>query len=366
MLEAALYADELIKKDMPRAEQEILDLAGQLVSGATLTDITPEDNEIVKRLYKLDKSKGYIAYIVVISGYGTPETETLVHIDNSGKIVGMKKIVWSPSPANPEYPFYTPPTEEMVDEYYAKFIGQTSVTLAEGFVKGDNKDKEIEHASGATTTSNNLATAVLKAFEFVDELIRNDIPRAESEVLGYVGGMTGGSSYEDVTPGSAVYVKRLYKLAADQGFVAYLVVISPNYGTVETETLIHFDNSGKIVAVNKLIWKTSDAGWGYVPPTQEEADLFYAKLIGNTSATFANRFVKAEGEEKEVEHVSNATSTTNRLVSAISEAFEIVDGMIVPTVDNTPRIVGLAIIFTAFASVAGVITYKFIKRRRAK
>ena len=357
---------------MPREESVIIDLADALVGGgAIFTDITPDDNEIVKKLYKLDKSRGYVAYLVVISGYGTPETETLVHFDNTGKIVAVKKILWSPSPANPDFPFYQPPTEEVVDAFYAKFIGHNSASFTESFIKIEGVDKEVEHAAGATTTSGNVSAAIAKAFTFVDELVKNDLPREESEVISLAGQLACGAELEDVTPGSTVYVKRLYKLGGNKGYVAYIVVIS-GYGTPESETLVHFDKDGKIAAVKKVLWSPSPENPefpSYQPPTEDVVDAFYAKFIGNDSASFIEKFVKVDGVEKEIEHAAGATTTSANVSASIAEAFGIVDEMIAQDgagdVSYAARIVGVAVLIAAFGTVAGIITYKFIKRRKA-
>ena len=373
IMEAFTFVDELIRNDIPRAESEVISLAGQLVGdGVTFTDVTPDGGEYAKRIYKASGSKGYVAYLVVMSRYGTPETETLVHFDNSGKIVAVNKLVWSPSPANPDYNYY-PPEEDVVDAFYAKFIGNNSETFIEKFVKIDGVDKEIEHAAGATTTSANVSASIAEAFGFVDELIRNDLPREESEIISLAGQLVGdGVTLSDVTPDNGVLVKRLYKASGSKGYVAYLVVMS-RYGTPETETLVHFDKDGKIVAVNKLVWSPSPANpdYNYYPPEEDVVDAFYAKFIGNDSASFTEKFVKIDGVDKKIEHAAGATSTSANVSASIAEAFAIVDEMIAAEAEGeaeisyAARIVGTSILVAAFGTVAGIVSYKIIKRRKA-
>ena len=352
---------------LPKTDEEILDLAGKLVGdGVTFENVTPEESNYTKRIYKASGGRGYVAYIVVMSRYGTPETETLVHFTNKGVISGIEKLTWSPSPANPDYGYY-PPSEDVVDAYYTKYVGKTAEQIYSGFIREEGEDKEIEHASGATSTSIGLATSVVEAGVFVEELIRNDMPRDEEEVIAMIGELVGNVSIENVTPDDAYYARRIYKLGDNKGFVAYLVVIS-RYGTPETETLVHFDNSGRIAAIKKIVWSPSPANpeYGYYPPSEEVVDAFYAKFIGQTIQNFEEKFIESDSEDAEIEHAAGATSTSMALSMSVLEALEFIDGMIVPDLDNTPRIVGIAVICAAFASVAGIITYKFIKRRRAK
>ncbi|MBQ2876407.1 MAG: FMN-binding protein [Clostridia bacterium] len=355
------------EETLPKTDAEIIALSKTLIGAdIALTDITPEEgNTYLKRLYKAD-GKGYIAYLLVISPeYGTPETETLIHFDNSGKIVAVNKLTWKTSDA---IYGYEPPTEETVNAFYDKLAGNTSASFAEKFVKAEGEDKEVEHVSNATNTTNRLVASISEAFTFVDELVRLDMPREESEVIELSKALVGeGATLTDITPKSGnTYLKRLYK-AGEEGFVAYLVVISPNYGTPETETLIHFDNSGKIVSVNKLTWKTSDAIYGYEPPTEETVKAFYDKLAGNTSKSFSEKFIKAEGEDKEVEHVANATNTTNRLVASIAEAFDFVDGLTQTAEQggsNGARIVGIIILSLGILCPVGLAVFKKIRGRK--
>ena len=353
------------EETLPKTDAEIIALSKTLIGAdIALTDITPEEgNTYLKRLYKADGGKGYVAYLLVISPeYGTPETETLIHFSNGGKLLAVNKLTWKTSDA---IYGYEPPTEETVNAFYDKLKGNTSASFAEKFIKAEGEDKEVEHVSNATNTTNRLTASIAEAFEFVDGLVRLEMPHEESEVIELSKELVGeGATLTDITPESGRnYLRKLYKVA-EGGFVAYLVVISPDYGTPETETLIHFDNSGKIVSVNKLTWKTSDAIYGYEPPTEETVNAFYNKLKGNTSATFNAKFVKAEGEDKEVEHVANATNTTNRLVASIAEAFDVVDSLVEPKAEYGARIVGIIILSLGILCPVGLAVFKKIRGRK--
>ena len=330
LIEAVTVTSEVIsEKGLIRDEAEVESLAAALVGeNITLTNVTYGGSAEVKRIYKASGNKGYVAYIVVMSQYGTVETETLVHIDNTGKLVAVNKLVWKTSDAMYGY---VPPQADAVDAFYALLAGNTSETFDKNFVPAEGK--EVEHVTNATNTTTKLVSAIAKAFELVEALIVKDIPRTESEVKNMASELVGSSaSLKEISTNNSLLVRKLYKDENGKGFVAYIIAISPNYGTVETETLVHIDATGKIVSVKKLTWKTSDAMYGYVPPQADAVDAFYALLVGNTSKTFNKSFVPAEG--KEVEHVTNATSTTGRLVGGICEAFKLVDTIII---EDIPR-----------------------------
>ena len=115
------------------------------------------------------------------------------------------------------------------------------------------------------------------------------------------------------------YLKRLYKDNGGSGYVAYLVVQS-QYGGSETETLVHISNDGEILNINKLVWKTSDAMYGFVPPSEDVVDAFYARLIGAGTYELNYNFMQSGSEL-----VSGATNTSKNLVSSLYEALTFVD-----------------------------------------
>ncbi|MBQ8303265.1 MAG: FMN-binding protein [Clostridia bacterium] len=348
IIEALEDIDALRAKDLPRDEAEIITLAGQLVGvDPDFSDVTPADLTNVKRIYIDNGGNGYVAYLVVMSQYGTVETETLVHIDNSGKIVGVDKLIWKTSDA---IYGYVPPTEEQVNPFYDRLVGTDSETLG-----------DVELVTNATNTSTSLVNAISEALEAVKDLPKIDKPRTDEEIKSLAAELVGGNvDLTEVTVEDATFVKRIYS-AGDKGYVVYVVVISENYGTVETETLIYVNTEGKIEGLNKLTWKTSDAIYGYVPPTDEVVDPFYDRLVGFDAQGLKDLLIKVENEEDIL--VTNATNTSTNLVNSIIEALDIVDGLIVPDVqtDNSARIIGIVVICVALVgSVAAVI----IKRRK--
>ncbi len=350
MIEALTAVETLIKNDMPTSEEEVKAMAAELVGeGAEFTDVTPENTNLVKRIYKENGGKGYVVYTVSISAnYGTVDTENLIHIGNDGAIRNIKKLTWAVSDAVPEWG-YNPPSEDRMTELYGELVGKSSETIG-----------GVDLKTGATNTTTTLVTSMTEALAAVDVLIRNDMPTSEEEVKAMAEELVGeGTALTDVTPNDASLVKRLYRAEGDNGYVAYLVAISPNYGTVETETLVHIDASGKIASVKKITWKVSDAvpEWGYNPPSEAAVDAFFGKLVGKDSKTIGDVDLK-----------TGVTNTTERLIGCITAALENVDSLEKPNggdSDVTARVVGIVGISVIVLGIAAYIAVpKIIKRRK--
>lgn len=152
--------------EIERGEDELLERATNLVGSSNFTKITVArgEKEFVKRLYKDENGGGYVAYLVVESQYGYPETETLVYIGADRKIVAIDKIDWRTSDANPEYGFY-PPEEDVVNAFYDRLIGAGSYELHYGFISN-----EAELVTGATSTSKKLVESIYEAVIMVENM----------------------------------------------------------------------------------------------------------------------------------------------------------------------------------------------------
>ena len=327
---------------LARDESEILSLAGELVSGSVgfeKIEISGE-NESLIALYRENGGKGYVAYVLVISAnYGTVESEALIHIGNNGKISGLNKLTWKTSDAMYGY---VPPTAEEVDAFYSRLSGASSSTI-----------DSVELVTNATNTSTNVVKSFKEALAAADEAIKKDMPTPESELLELAETLMGAAAdFENITPDENQYLKRLYKDKGGKGYIAYVVVISANYGTVESEALIHIGNNGKISGLNKLTWKTSDAMYGYVPPTAEEVDAFYNRLSGASSSTI-----------DAVELVTNATNTSTNVINSFKEALTAVDAVRASEKSIAPRVIGITVLVVAVGSFVAFFVYN--RKRRA-
>lgn len=162
LIEAVSESISVVKartvRDVAKTEAEIIALAKELVGeDAEFTNFTPGNIESVQRVYRENSGKGYVVYTLAVSpNYGTPETETLIYINNEGKVAGIKKLYWKVS--DPMYGF-VPPEEAEVDGFFSRFENVTSETVG-----------AVDVLSGVTQTSNRLKAAFAEAFEVVFDL----------------------------------------------------------------------------------------------------------------------------------------------------------------------------------------------------
>jgi Na+-translocating ferredoxin:NAD+ oxidoreductase RnfG subunit len=304
----------------------------------------------VKKISKFD-----VGYVIETEVKGNAAGMiVLVGIDNDGKVTGVKVL------ANAETPSFWSSVSSVVTGKDGKYNGQTPDTLAPEIV------------SNATNSSNGVYSAVkasLDAFviagggevEKEPEYVPPQSQREDSELLALADTLVGGGAdFEDVTPKNTEFVRRIYRDKNDNGYVAYLVTIKEYDGSVNTETLIHVGNNGKIVAVEKLTWKTSphiESDYGsYTPPTPEQVDALYAQLTGRSSTTI-----------DAVELITGSTQNSSALTGSIKEALLAIDELIVKYTepDYTARIIGISILAAALVvSVAAAIVIK--KKRGGK
>ncbi len=295
---------------LPKTDEEIIALAKELVGEeCQLTDVTPEDTDLVKRIYKVSGNKGYVAYTVSISeNYGTVDTENLIFIGNNGAIKNIKKLTWSVSPAAPDWG-YNPPSDEKVDELYSSLVGKDSDSIG-----------DVELKTGATNTTTTLVNSITEALNAANELIKQDLPRPEAEIEALAKELAGGDvELEKVTPEKTTNVKLVYRVSGNKGYIVYVFTIAERYGTVDTENLVYIGTNGAIKNISKLTWSVSDAApdWGYNPPTDEEMDQFYEGLNGKDKNTIGD-----------VELSTGATNTTTVLVDTLKEALDVVGELI--------------------------------------
>ena len=294
------------KAQYAKSEDEIKALAMELVDGATgFSAVTLDgDYENLIAVYKEDGGNGYVAYVMVISShYGTVESEALIHIQNNGKIKNINKLVWKTSDAGWGF---VPPADDVVDAFYDRLPNNDSDSIG-----------DVELITGATSTSTGVVNSFKEALSAVDKLIAKDMPTPESDVLELAKSFVGeGADIENVTPEGTEYVRRVYRDKVSGDYFAYVVVISSHYGTVETESLIHI-KGGRVEPIEKMTWKTSDAGWGFVPPAQDIVDAFYDRLLGSDASSIGG-----------VELITGATSTSSGVMNSFKEALATVNKII--------------------------------------
>ena len=306
MNEALKVVGEILKKDLPRAESEIKELASELVgTDAVLTNVDlDEANSYVKLVYRVSGNKGYVAYVYSINErYGVVDTENLVHIGTDGAIKNIMKLTWSVSDAVPEYG-YNPPNADRLDQLYNDLAG-----------KNTNNIGDVDLVTGATNTTTTLVNTLNEALKVVGELLKKDLPRAESEIKEFASELVGGGvQLTDITPDYVCkYIKRIYLVSDNKGYVAYVHSVNERYGNIDTENLVHIGTDGAIKNIMKLTWSVSDAmpEYGYNPPSADRLDQLYNDFNGKNTDNIGD-----------VDLVTGATNTATVLKDSLVEALE--------------------------------------------
>lgn len=324
-----------------RAEQKLKDSLTVVLPGASgfekieLSESYPSE---IKSAYKADKGLVFETYVK-----GKDFMTVMCGVDNEGKIVAIDVISENETPGYKE-------------KVFDKVLGEEGAYNGKG-----SSDLSEELVSGATLTSGGVYKAVKAALDGYtvynggtvdkEETAENPYVRAESEILTYAAELVPNSKGFDKVEleGENDYLISLYREKSGLGYVAYVLVISPNYGTPETESVIYIGNDTKVEAINTLTWKTSAAGWGYVPPTPEEAEAFYERLLGVDYYSLYDTKI-----------VTKAASTSERVLDSFNEALTAVKEA---EKSPLPRVLG--IIIAAFAIGAFVTLLVYNRKRRA-
>ncbi len=367
------------KKSAFNEEQKIYDSLRVVIDG----DFKPQDvpkgaPESVLELFRVTREDKLVGHAVTLSVQGyAGKIGLTVGIDAEGKVI--KAVITSQSESH---------GKAGMSKYTDNFVGTDKDTA-----------QKVDTFSGATVSSSAIKKAIIDAVNTVSGNIPDNSAKSSSqkpsdssntsasqgysntpdatntpeekpfktkeEILALASEMLGKeTALEDLTPENAKYVKYLFG-AGDDGYIVYAVVISSNYGTVETETLFRVGNDGKIKNVKKMTWKTSDAMYGYVPPNESTVDAFYERLIGKSLKEISS-FEKAD-------LVSNATNTSGALKDAITEGLEAVNNIESGNQDGfkenknyTARIVGITLLAVMGIAYAVYKALPIIRERRGK
>lgn len=292
----------------------------------------------IKSAYKADKGIVFETYVK-----GNKFMTVMCGVDNEGKVVAIEVISENETPGYKEKVFNTVMGEE------GAYNGKSSEDLSKVLV------------SGATLTSEGVYKAVKAALDGYtvynggtlekEESVDNPYVRTESEILTHAANLVPEAKGFDKVEleGQYEYLVSLYKERGGLGYVAYVLVISPNYGTPETEAVIHIGNDAKVEAINTLTWKTSAEGWGYVPPTKKEAEAFYERLLGVDYYSLYDTKI-----------VTKASNTSERVLDSFNEALTAVKET---EKAAFPRVLGIIITVCSIGAFAALLIYN--KKRRA-
>ncbi|MBQ8688869.1 MAG: FMN-binding protein [Clostridia bacterium] len=305
--------EEETPETLPKTDDEIKAIGADMLEYAVeLEDVyLYKAPSALKRLYSAGE-QGYLAYIVVPGAYVPVATEAVVHLNRECEIVDVNLLSW--------------------------IVGHdvTPGNWADSF---DGTDKntvgDVELVTGATGTSSDFRAALESSVSFIE----SNVERTEKSVLKYAAQLVpGAKEFEPVQlpEDAGSTLKLLYKPVGAPGYVAY-VVTSTQYTDKETEALVYINTRYEVVDINLLTWTV---GHGVEP------------------GDFADGFIGKDADEiSEVEIVTSATTTSENLKTAVSDALRAVGK------DRTPMIVGIVI--AAIAVVAATAAIIISKKRRA-
>ena len=203
---------------------------------------------------------------------------------------------------------------------------------------------DVDVVTGATISSGYIKSAVSDAFKAIGQ---NDggenggdenaeeLPKTDEELEALVKSVFGeGVKITNVTPEEKNnFVKRVYCLSENKGYVAYVYSINERYGVVDTENLVHIGTDGAIKNVMKLTWSVSDPApeYNYNPPSADRLDQLYNDFAGKNTDNIGD-----------VDLVTGATNTTTVLKNSLVEALEKVNDYIENSSDAAKEIALLA------------------------
>ena len=307
-----------------------LDLAARLEEINTAVKKNKEDNKIntIDAVY-YDAANDAYAVTVERQGYASVISMT-VGVDKDGKII--KAVITSQQESH---------GKPGVNELPEQFAGKNA-----GGIDG------VQAISGATVSSTAIkdgAKDALYALGFATK--DTTLPRTDAELIEYSKALIPGSSeFEDITPeGDDKNVKKVFREKSGKGYTVYVHTYASHGGTLESETVVAFDNERNIVGINNLFWRMGhDPNDDKPDPKPDDMPNFFDSFVG-----------KNADELRSVELVTHATGTTFNVRYAIMAAAEAVPDESFPVA----FFIGIMAIALSVSAIAAVI---FIKRRRAR
>ena len=281
-----------------RNEAAVSASLGEVMQGGQFNsepdELKPGAPSTVKKVYTEKTGKGTVVVLLTNKGYTGKNIGLTVGIDTDGKITGMKITQ----------------NEESIVPAELKPGG----TYGNHYV-GAGAEDVPELSTGATVvyTEGAIKSALNDAFSYLGFAeSKPELPRDEAEIESLAKALygEGAKNLKSSTPEGSQYVKRIYKEDGKSSFIAYAFAIS-QYGTPEFEFLIHVDEGGSVKAVEKILWKVSDAKpeWGYNPPSDDAVDTFFGSFVGKDSSTVPS-----------VDISTGATNTAGKVRDAAAEA----------------------------------------------
>ena len=317
--------EEIVIDTSPQVKhkEEVEDLAKAMYDGeVTLTSYyvyNPDSTTIA--VYNNAEDGSFVFYLATRTQYTPLETEALILVDSTGKVLKVNILEWI---VGGDAPQFTP-------DYLNSFIG-----------KNKYHTDDIDIVAGATGTSNNLIIALKNALfdvfgsisatdEEIDELAYKVIPCGES------------LEKMELPENAPETVKKMYRIKSGRGYV-FFISTATDRAPYETEAFVYTDINGKIMDVEIIGWVVGHN----VYPSDSYVDGLKGKTIEQ---------LRGQDEEKKVDQVAGATGTSAHLEHAIADALTLV-----PEHTNYSLIGIIAISVVAVISIS-VAVISFLRRR---
>ena len=321
--EEPIAPEDTTTPKVDRTEEERLALAKEMYDG----DVTLESLYIYNPdpttigVYKNAEDNTYVFHIATRTQYVALETEAMILVDATGKVIKVDLLNWTVGHGVN----YTP-------DYLNSFIGKNKYFT-----------DDVELVTEATVTSQNLVTALKNAlFDVFGSICATD---EEIDVLCYKAIPRGETLTKmDLPENAPATVKKMYKLDSGRGYV-FFVSTSTDLAPYETEAFVYVDINGKLMDAYICGWVV---GHNIYPD-----DSYIEGLKGKTKEQLGNE----NGDL--VDHVAAATGTSVHLEHAIADAMSVVPEHV------NYSVIAIIVIAAAIVCAAGIAVYSKLRRRRA-
>lgn len=283
---------------------------------------------VLKRAYKTNA--GYVIYTATttkyIKDYYLNETEALIATDKFGTVTGVKLLTWNVWGDTSSY------EPEFVEQ-----INDTSKLVASLNGVKYGLDKDVELVTSATLSSNNLIESMLSGLEALKRHINDTLTEADIRELAMTLVNEKYKLERLVICDAPETLKSAYR-TSDKSTYIFHIQTSTQYVAKETEVLLVTNEFGTIKKLEVINW---NVGHG-IYATEEYLDGYIGANL--------------QSLDGDVELITSATSTSENLRNAVSDALK--------CVFPTPVYTYIAIAIIAVALALSVSIAVVLKRRR--
>lgn len=303
-----------ITKD-PIAKQERLESSavGDVLPGAKdikKLNVKIPENSVVKEVNEAYNGNTIVGHTIKLTAKGFHgAVEMIVGITKDGKIGGIKILNHSETPglgANIE-------KDSFKGQFKDKLIDNPLVV-----VKSEaSKDNEIQGISGATISSNGVASGINKAIEFYKTVVKGEAAKPEKTKEGLVKELLPEADKIEALKAEIpqnTSIKEVDSVYSGDKLLGYAFkVATKGYGgDIETIVVITVDDKIKGIRILK---HSETPGLG----AEIEKDEFTSQFSGKATNTPIEA-AKGEAKDNQINAISGASNTVNGLITGVNEA----------------------------------------------